>query len=162
VRVTSASCSPTVAQKPLLPNAVSIADGLAAVTLSSFTRDLTKAEKAAILAADRQRVFILACGDAKPTASAPIKIKLSDYPSDTIEWCIDHASLICIGILDQCQNPSETDVEALLSHFDRDEVAEHRFVIRLIVDARSGVADDVWLQRPWPVGRKPDNDRPRS
>jgi hypothetical protein len=139
--------SPPPAPTLLPPVAVSIADGVAAVTISPFTRDLTDAERAAILAADRQRIFIRAWGDAKPTAS-PAHIKFSDYPSDTIKWCIDHASLICVGVLNECQNPSETDVEALLSHFDRDDVAEHRFVIRLIVDAQAGVTNDLWLQRP--------------
>jgi hypothetical protein len=132
--------------RPLPANPVSIADGLAAVTISPFTRDLTKAEKAAILAADRQRIYVCACGDADPSrAGAPVK--LSDYPRATLKWCVQHASLICYGLI-ECRHPSEKDVEALLSKFDRDDVADHRFVIRLIVDARSGLTDDVWLQRP--------------
>jgi hypothetical protein len=127
-------------------NPVSIADGLAAVTISPFTRDLTKAEKATILAADRQRVYVCACGDAEPSQPG-VPVKLSDYPVATLKWCVQHASLICYGLI-ECRHPSEKDIEALLSRFDRDDVADHRFVIRLIVDARSGVADDVWYQRP--------------
>jgi hypothetical protein len=67
-----------------------------------------------------------------------------------MSWCIDHSSLLCVGLV-ECSNPSEKDVEALLSQFDRDDVADHRFVIRVILDARSGVADDVWFQRPPPI-----------
>jgi hypothetical protein len=127
------------APESLPANHVSIADGLAAVTLSPFARDLTKAEKAAILAVDRQRIFI--CAD----AGAPFN--LSDYPTKTLRWCSKHASLICMGALGR-ENTSEKDIEGLLSHFDTDEVAEHRFVIRLIVDARFDVSDYPWLQRP--------------
>ena len=138
--------TPRRAPDTLPANPVSIADGLAAVTISPFTRDLTKAEKAAILAADRQRIYVCACGDAEPSRpGAPVK--LSDYPVATLKWCVQHASLICYGLI-EARHPSEKDIEALLSLFDRDDVADHRFVVRLIVDASSGVTDDVWCQRP--------------
>jgi hypothetical protein len=122
---------------PLALNAVSIADGVAAVTISPFTHDLTQAERTAILAADRQRVFICA-RDGAP---------FSGYPTETLKWCIRHASLICLGALEH-GSTSEKDVEALLSQFDRDDVSEHRFVIRVIVDARFDIAEYPWFQRP--------------
>jgi hypothetical protein len=131
VRVT-ASNSPMVAQQLLPANAVSIADGLAAVTISPFTRDLTKTERAAILAADRQRIFIRA-----RDANTP---PFSSYPTETLRWCVQHANLLCLGTLEE-GNTSEEDVEALLSQFDRDDVAEHRFVVRIILDAPFDVAD---------------------
>jgi hypothetical protein len=118
-------------------NVVSIADGVAAVTISPFTRDLTEAERTAILAADRQRIFICARDEAP----------FADYPIATLEWCVQHASLICLGTLGH-GDTSEKDVEALLSQFDRDDVSEHRFVIRLVVDARFDIAEHPWLQRP--------------
>lgn len=146
MRVT-ASNSPTVAHELLPPNAVSIADGLAAVTINPFTRDLTEAERIAILAADRQRVFVYdVIGDA-PTVRPGVPVKFSDYPFNTMSWCVDHASLICLGALESA-NTSEKDVEALLSQFDTDEVAEHRFVIRVIVDASFDIAECPWLQKP--------------
>jgi hypothetical protein len=148
MRVTPSN-SPTVGSELLPANPVSIADGVAAVTISAFTRDLTEAERTAILAADRQRIFVRACGEAEPSRGlSTVHVKLSDYPAGTINWCVDHASLICVGLISS-QNASEQDVENLLSQFDRDDVAEHRFVVRLIADARSGVADDVWLQKPY-------------
>ena len=148
MRVT-ASNSPTVAQQPLPPNAVSIADGIAAVTLSPFTRDLTAAERIAILAADRQRIFVYDVIGAAPSVRSDVPVKFSDYPFDTMTWCVDHASLICLGALENA-NTSENDVEALLSHFDTDEVAEHRFVVRVIVDARVDIEDCPWLQKTSP------------
>ena len=132
----------------LLPaNPVSIADGLAAVTISPFTRDLTEAERAAILAAGRQRIFLYDVIGAAPSVRSDVPVKFSDYPFDTMTWCVDHASLICLGTLENA-NPSEVDVEALLSHFDTDEVAEHRFVIRIVADARVDIEDCQWLQKP--------------
>jgi hypothetical protein len=145
---------PTPLASELLPaNPVSIADGLAAVTISPFTRNLTEAERTAILAADRQRIFVHDVIGAAPSMHLGVPVKFSDYPFDTMGWCMDHASLICIGLV-ECSNPSEMDVEALLSQFDRDDVADHRFVIRVIFDARSGVSDDVWFQLARPRGRK--------
>jgi hypothetical protein len=141
-----ASDSPTVAHELLPPNAVSIADGVAAVTLSPFARDLTEAERTAILAADRQRIFVCACGDAELSRPG-VPVKFSDYPANTMNWCIEHASLICLGALER-GNTSEKHVESLLSQFDTDEVAEHRFVIRVIVDASFDIAECPWLQKP--------------
>jgi hypothetical protein len=148
----SEQTSPHLVPNSLPANPVSIADGLAAVTISPFTRDLTEAERTAILAADRQRIFVRACGfcSCSLTTGSFAPVKFSDYPFDTMSWCIAHSSLLCVGLV-ECSNPSEKDVEALLSQFDSDDVADHRFVIRVILDARSGVADDWWYQRPPPI-----------
>jgi hypothetical protein len=134
------------AQERLPRNAVSIADGVAAVTISPFTRELNEAEKAAILAANRQRVFVRAWSDADQSRPG-LPVQFSDYPPDTMRWCVDHASLICFGALER-ESRSNEDIETLLSQFDTDEVAEQRFVLRLVVEPSFDISNCPWLLRP--------------
>jgi hypothetical protein len=136
-------------QAPLPANAVSIAEDLAVVVLEPHTRELTEAEKAAILAAQRIRVFIdgRATANLSRPASAPPHI--SDYPADTLRFCVQHATLICVGVVD-CRNESSADeIESLLRQFDGKDVEDSHFVIRMLTDAPFDVGDYISLHRPY-------------
>jgi hypothetical protein len=137
-----------VPHAPLPATVVSIADDLAAVILEPHARELTEAEKTAILAANRVQVFL----DARATAnlSRPLSapFQLSDYPADTLRFCVDHATLICVGICD-CRNDASADeIELLLRQFDGKEVEDSRFVIRMLTGAPFDVGDYISLHRP--------------
>jgi hypothetical protein len=136
-------------QAALPASAVSIADNLAVVVLEPHARDLTKAEKTAILAAKRIRVFI--DGRATANLSRPLSapIQLSHYPADTLRFCVEHATLICVGVVDCRKESSADEIESLLRQFDGKDVEDSRFVIRMLTDAPFDVGDYISLHRPY-------------
>jgi hypothetical protein len=88
-------------ERPLPAVAVSIADSLAMVTLEPHTAELSEDIKAAIVAADRQRVFI----DAR-------YLKPADYPQEALAFLFSNATLVCARALDCGKPGAEDDIEA--------------------------------------------------
>ena len=111
-------------QAPLPPNAVSIADELAVVVLEPHTLELTEAEKTAILAAKRIRGFI--DGRATANLSRPVSAptQISDYPADTLRFCLQHASLVCVGVVDCREDSTAGEIESLLRQFDGKDIED--------------------------------------
>ncbi|MBN8991619.1 MAG: hypothetical protein J0H42_25555 [Rhizobiales bacterium] len=130
-------------------NALSIDEGVAALVVEPFTRELTEAEKAAIRGAKRVRIFVdnRVAANLSRTVKAPIKIV--DYPPDTLRWCVSIATSILVGVFD-CRKPSrEDDVEALLRKFDTPEIEDEFCVMRVLTDAPFDVGDYVAMHRPY-------------
>jgi hypothetical protein len=129
-------------------NALSITENMAVVVLEPFTRDLTEAEKLAILAAERVRVFVDSRIDANLSRPVSAPIKMTDYPTNTLRFFVDHADHICIGVVDHSRKSCPNEIEALLAQFDGKGIEDCRFVIRMLTDSPFDLGDYVALSRP--------------
>ncbi|OSI69928.1 hypothetical protein [Bradyrhizobium canariense] len=138
-----------VPHAPLPAIALSIAEGIATITLEPHVRELTASEKKAVLAANRIRVFIDGRVAGNLSRKPPAPIKLSDYPADTLRFCFQHATLVCVGVVDCRKEQSADDVESLLRRFDGKDVEDSRFVIRMLTDAPYDVGDYISRHRPY-------------
>ncbi|KJC37502.1 hypothetical protein UB31_35385 [Bradyrhizobium sp. LTSP849] len=134
---------------PLPAIALSIDEGIAMITLEPHVRELTAAEKKAILAANRIRVFIDARVAGNLSGPLPDPIKLSDYPADTLRFCVQHTTLVCVGVVDCRKEHSAEEIESLLRQFDGKHVEDSRFVIRMLTDAPYDVGDYISRHRPY-------------
>jgi hypothetical protein len=137
-----------LARSNLPANAVSIADGLAAIILEPHTRELTEAEKAAVIRAERVRVFIDARADAPLSRPLLGPVKIADYPPKSLLFCIQNADLICVGVVAGRTESSSDEIESLLSQFDGKDIEDCKFVIRLVTDAPFELGDYISLHRP--------------
>jgi hypothetical protein len=140
---------PQVPHAPLPAIALSIDEGIATITFQPHVRELTGAEKKAILAANRIRVFIDARVAGNLSGPLPEPIKLSDYPADTLRFCVQHATLVCVGVVDCRKEHSAEEIESLLRQFDGKDVEDSRFVIRMLTDAPYDVGDYISRHRPY-------------
>jgi hypothetical protein len=129
-------------QKPA--HSISIKDGVATLKLLPFSEELTETEKASILSAERQRIFVCACFDTPMPAGISRSVKFSDYPRDTFRWCVGRANFINVGFVD-CrigEAAMKRDVEALLARFAKDDHgADRRFTMTIVTDAPYDLAD---------------------
>ncbi len=145
----SEETSPHLVPNALPANHLSIENGVAVLVVEPFTRELTEAEKASILGAKRARIFIDQRVEARLSRPLVSPIKIEDYPPDALRFCIQHATLICVGVVD-CRKKSTVDeIEALLAKFDGKDTEDQRVVIRMLTDAPFDVADYVSLHRPY-------------
>jgi hypothetical protein len=123
----------------------SLDSGIAALILEPWTRDLADAEKRAILAAKRVRIFI--DNRAHPSRSVGERVNVEQYPLATLRWSVDLATSILPGVFD-CRKASRSEeLEALLQKFDTPDVEDEFCVIHLLADSHSDV-DNL------PVGRR--------
>jgi hypothetical protein len=129
-------------------NALSITENMAVLVLEPFTRGLTEAEKVAILAAERVRVFVDSRVDANLSRPVSAPIKINDYPSDTLRFFVDHADHICVGVVDHSRKSCPNEIEALLAQFDGEDTEDCRFVIRVLTDSPFELGDYFALHRP--------------
>jgi hypothetical protein len=135
-------------ENELPANALSIADNVAVLVLEPFTRELTEAEKVNILAAERVRVFVDSRVAAKLSRPVLAPIQLSDYPADTLKFCVDHADYIGVGVIDCSEASPPDEIEALLAQFDGRDVYDRRFVIRVLSDSPFDLGDYLSINRP--------------
>jgi hypothetical protein len=127
------------AKGPLSAIAVSIDDRVATVTLEPGTAEFSEETKAAIVAADMQRVFIDARG-----------LKPADYPEDSLAFLFREATLVCAMGLDCSKPGAEDDIEATHAIFDA-RAEGSLWVVRLFTDCPGEWGDFVQQHRP--VGR---------
>jgi hypothetical protein len=123
-------------ERPLPAVAVSITDDLATVTLEPHTAELSDETKAAIVAANRTRVFL----DART-------LKPADYPQDTLAFLFSNATLVCVMALDCSKPDTEADVEAAHAIFDT-RAEDSPWVVRLFNDAPGDWGDFIEKHRP--------------
>jgi hypothetical protein len=134
----------------MLPaNALSITDDVAVLVVEPFTRNLTEAEKASLLGAKRARIFIDHRVGANLSRPLATPIKIEDYPADVLRFCIQHATLICVGVVDCRKESTADEIETLLSKFDGNDVEDERVVVRMLTDAPFDVSDYLSLHRPY-------------
>jgi hypothetical protein len=138
-----------VPRAPLPAIALSITEEVATITLEPRVRELTAAEKKAVLAVNRTRVFIDSRAAANLSSPLPDPIKISDYPADTLRFCFQHATLVLIGVVDCRRDHSADEIESLLRQFDGSDVEDSHFVIRMLTDAPFDVGDYISLHRPY-------------
>lgn len=124
------------ARGPFPAIAVSIADSVAAVTIEPHTAELSEETKAAIVAANRQRVFIDARG-----------LEPGAYPQEALAFLFSNATLVCARALDCRKSGAEDDIEA--SHAIFDEQAENSsWVVRLFTDSPRAWGEFIEKHRP--------------
>ena len=112
-----------IAERPLPAIAVSFDEGVATIVLERNTAELSEETKAAIVAADMQRVFIDACG-----------FKPVDYPQEALAFLFRSATLVCAMALDCSDTGPKDDIAAAHTIFDAR--AEHsRWVVRLFTNS---------------------------
>jgi len=146
MRVTQSKDRELSAQvKPAI--AVSIADGVASVTLEPDTAELSADMKAAILAAGRVRVFIDARGDAPSNAMAR-PVRAADYPSETLALLIRRATLVGVMVPDCTKPDTAADIEAGLKTFDQ-EAENSPWVVRVVTDSPWEWGELIQRNRPW-------------
>jgi hypothetical protein len=141
--------APPLVPSTLPANALSIENGVAALIIEPFTRELTEAERAAILEAKRVRIFIDHRADANLSRPVGASIKIEDYPADTLRFCIQHATRICMAAVDPRKKSTADEIEALLSKFDGKDLEDERVVIRIVTDSPFEVADYMGMHRPY-------------
>jgi hypothetical protein len=129
-------------------NALSITDNVAVLVLEPFTRELTEAEKADILAAERVRVFVDSRVDANLSRPVSAPIKLTDYPADTMKFCVDNADYVGVGVLDCSKASLPEEIESIMAQFDSRDVDDRRFVIRVLSDSPFDLGDYLSIHRP--------------
>jgi len=110
------------AKGPLPAIAVSIDDRVATVTLEPGTAEFSEETKAAIVAADMQRVFVDARG-----------MKPADYPQEALAFLFREATLVCTMALDCSKPGAEDDIEATHKIFDT-RAEDSSWVVRLFTD----------------------------
>ena len=139
----------SVVPVPLPAPAVSIADGVATITLEPHTAELNADTTAAIVAADRVRVFIDARSDAPfSKATAGGMVKTADYPQETLAFLISHATLVCVMVLDCSKPDAARDVEATQAIFDTRATEDAPWVVRLYTDSPWDWGDFITKHRP--------------
>ena len=140
--------SPPLAPALLPAIAVSIADGIATVILEPHTAEMSEEAKAALLAADRVRVFIDARTNAHLSRLAFGPVKATDYPADTLAFLVHHADLICAKVVDCPDNAPPDEIEKIFAAFDSEEVEDCRWAIRLFMDEPSSWGEHIEMYRP--------------
>ncbi|WP_271612663.1 hypothetical protein [Bradyrhizobium sp. CCBAU 21362] len=118
------------------PIAVSIADSVAAVTIEPRTAELSEETKAAIVAADMQRVFVDARG-----------LKPVDYPQESLAFLFSNATLICASALDCRKSSAEDDIDATHAIFDA-HAEESPWVVRLFTNSPREWSEFIEKHRP--------------
>lgn len=127
---------PRRGEVPLPAIAVSVADNVAMVTIEPHTAELSEETKAAIVAANRQRVFIDARG-----------LEPGAYPQEALAFLFSNATLVCARALDCRKSGAEDDIEA--SHAIFDEQAENSsWVVRLFTDSPRAWGEFIEKHRP--------------
>jgi hypothetical protein len=144
----SDSTSSSVEPARLPAPAASIADGIATVTLEPHTAELREDTKAAIMAADRVRVFIDARSDAPFSKAMATPVTTADYPQETLAFLISHATLVCVMVLDCSKPDAAGDVEATQAIFDTRATENAPWVVRLYTDSPWDWGDFITKHRP--------------
>jgi hypothetical protein len=148
VHMQSSDVFDAAAPESLPAIAVSIDDGIATVILEPHTAELGKQAKAALLAAERVRIFI----DARTNANLPRPgsgpVKATDYPPHTLAFLVSHADLICAMTVDSPEGASPDKIEKMFAAFDGDEVESCRWAIRLFTDAPQSWGEHIGMYRP--------------
>src|SRR5258707_354546 len=109
---------PPMAPVGLPPVAVTIEEGVATVLLEAHTRELSEEAKAALLAAERVRIFIDARTGAKFSRPVSGPVKATDYPPDTLALLVQHADLICALVVDCPEDARPDEIEKIFAAFD--------------------------------------------
>lgn len=127
------------AKGPLPAIAVSIVDNVATVTIEPRTAEFSDETKAAIVAADMQRVFIDARG-----------LKPADYPQESLALLFREATLVCAMGLDCSKPGAEDDIAATHAIFDA-RAEDSPWVVRLFTDSPREWGS--FIEKHRPVGR---------
>jgi hypothetical protein len=137
--------SPTLAPETPLAVAWSLDSGVAALIIEPWTEDLADAEKSAILAAKRVRIFI--DNRAHPSRSVAKRVNVDHYPLPTLRWCVSLATSMLPSLFDCRKSSRSEELEVLLQKFDTRNNEDEFCVIHVLTDSPSDVDN-------FPIGRR--------